>query len=114
MGPKHKKSNRNRESLADLISRHNLEIHNEINTFNHPDCSSIIDLILTRNISNIKCQTKNLNLMSTCHKGIESNLAQQTININNKRYKTKGADWKKQENDIILSLSEGFQEKAKP
>ena len=52
--------------------------------------------------------------MSTCHKGIESNLAQQTININNKRYKTKGADWKKQENDIILSLSEGFQEKAKP
>ena len=51
------------ESLADLISRHNVEIHNdEINTFNHPDCSSITDLILTRNISNIKCQTKNLNV----------------------------------------------------
>ena len=43
--------------------------------------------------------------------GIEINLIQQTININNKRYKTKGADWKKWENDITLSHSEGFQER---
>ena len=43
--------------------------------------------------------------------GIEINLAQQTINIKNKRYKIKGADWKKWENDITLSLNEGFQEK---
>ena len=32
--------------------------------------------------------------MSTCPRGIETNLAQQTINIKNKRYQAKGADWK--------------------
>ena len=43
--------------------------------------------------------------------GIETDLAQQTIDINNKRYKTKGADWKEWENDITPPLSEGFQER---
>ena len=47
----------------------------------------------------------------TCHKGIETNLVQQTITITNKKYKTKGADWKEWENEITLSLSEGFQER---
>ena len=44
--------------------------------------------------------------------GIETDLAQQTIDINNKRYKTKGADWKEWENDITLLLFEGFQERS--
>ena len=94
-----------------MSSADNLEIHNGgINTFTHPNGSSIIDIVLTRNINNIKCQTKNLYLISTCYKGIETNLTQQTISINNKRCKTEGADWKKLENDITLSLSEGFPE----
>ena len=107
-----KTPNRNGEILTDLISKHNLEVHNDgINIFTHPNGSIIIDLVLTRHICNIKCHTKNLDLISTCHMGIEINLAQQTINIKNKRYKIKGADWKKWENDITLSLNEGFQEK---
>ena len=53
-----KKPNRNGEILADLI-RHNLEIYSDvINTFIHLYGSSIIDLVLTRYICNIKCQTK--------------------------------------------------------
>ena len=44
--------------------------------------------------------------------GIETDLAQQTTDINNKRYKTKGADWKEWENDITLLLFEGFQERS--
>ena len=51
--------------------------------------------------------------MSTCHRGIEINLAQQTVNINNKRCKTKAVDWKKWENDLTQSLSKGFQEQPK-
>ena len=100
-----KNTNRNREILADLISRHNLENHNDgINIFTHLNGSSITDLVLSRN-SNIRCQTKNLDLISNCNKGIETNLVQQTIIINNNRYKAKGADWKKCENDITLFLS---------
>ena len=65
-----KKNNRNGEILADLISRHNLEIHNDgKNTFIHSNGSSIIDLILTRNKIP---QTKYFDLISTCHKGIET------------------------------------------
>ena len=43
--------------------------------------------------------------------GIETDLAQQTIDIDNKRYKSKGAYWKEWENDITLPLSEGFLER---
>ena len=91
-----KQSNKNGSILADLISQHNLEIHNNgKNILSHPNGSSIVDLVLTRYISNIKCQTKDLDLISTCHMGIETNLHQQTINVTNKRYKTKGANWNK-------------------
>ena len=38
-------------------------------------------------------------------------MVQQTITITNKKYKTKGADWKEWENEITQSLSEGFQER---
>ena len=43
--------------------------------------------------------------------GIETDLAQQTIDVNNQRYKTKRADWKEWENDITVPLNEDFQER---
>ena len=53
------------------MSQHNVQILNDQNsTCVHKRVSSTVDLALTRGISNSKCQTKEFDLINTCHKGI--------------------------------------------
>ena len=74
------------------MSWHNVQIQNDENsTSMHKRRSSTIDLVLIRGISNLKCQTKEFDLINTCNKGII--ITSQNIRpiINNKKYKTKSA-----------------------
>ena len=57
--------------MEGIMSRRNVQIQNDQNsTYMHKRGSSTIDLVLARDISSLKCQTKEFYLMSTCHKGI--------------------------------------------
>ena len=67
--------------------------------------SSTIDLVLTRGISNLKCQTKEFDLINTCHKGIITTSQNIRPIINNKKYKTKGANWNAWKTDLTSSLN---------
>ena len=59
-------------------------------TYMHKRGSSTTDLVLTRGISNLKCQIKEFDLINTCHKGIITTSQNIRPIINNNKYKTKG------------------------
>ena len=71
----------------------------------HNRGSSTIDLVLTRGISNLKCQTKESDLISTCHKGIITTSHNKRPIANNKKYKTRDANWNAWKTNLISSLN---------
>ena len=84
-----KAPNKNGKILEDIISRHNVQIQNDQNsTYVQKRRAISIDLVLTRGISNLKCQTKEFDLINTCHKGIITTSQNIRPIINNKKYKT--------------------------
>ena len=64
----------------------------------------IIDLVLTRGISNLKYQKKEFDLINTCHKGIITTSHNKRPIINNKKYKTKDANWGTWKTDLTSTL----------
>ena len=108
-----KKPNKNGKLMADLIDRHNLIIQNDgNNTYCHPNGQSIIDLVLTRNIENVYCSTKKLDLITTLHNGIEIIIQQNTNKgtSDSIKYKTKDANWESWKNSLSHSLDIQFKE----
>ena len=88
------------------MRRHNVQIQNDQNsTYMHKRGSSTIALVLTRVISNLKCQAKEFDLINTCHKGIITTSLNIRLIINNKKYKTKGANWNAWKTDLTSSLN---------
>ena len=71
----------------------------------HKRGSSTIDLVLTRGISNLKCQTKEFDLINTCHKGIITTSQNIRPITNNEKYKTKCANWNAWKTDLTSSLN---------
>ena len=70
------------------MSQHNVQIQNDQNsTYLHKRGSSMIDLVLTRGISNLKCQTKEFDIINTCQKGITTISQNIRLIINNKNTK---------------------------
>ena len=107
------KPNKNGKLMADLIDRHNLIIQNNgNNTYCHPNGQSIIDLVLTRNIENVYCSTKKLDLITTLHNGIEIVIQQNTNKgtSDSIKYKTKDANWESWKNSLSHSLDIQFKE----
>ena len=84
-----KAPNKNGKILEDLMSQHNFQIQNmaQNSTYMHKGGYGTIDLVLTRGISNFKCQTKEFDLMNTCHKGIITTSQNIRPIINNKNTK---------------------------
>ena len=108
-----KKPNKNGKLMADLIDRHNLIIQNDgNNTYCHPNGQSIIDLVLTRNIENVYCSTKKLDLITTLHNGIEIVIQQNTSKgtSDSIKYKTKDINWESWKNSLSHSLDIQFKE----
>ena len=93
-----KAPNKNGKVLEDIMCQHNAQIQNDQNsTYVHKRGSSTIYLVLKRGISNLKCQTKEFDLINTCNKGVITTSQNIRPIINNKKYKTKGANcnaWK--------------------
>ena len=88
------------------MSRHNVQIRNDQNsTYMHNRGSSTIDLVLTRGISNVKCQTKGFDLINAFHKSIITTSQNITPIINNKIYKTKCANWNAWKTGLTSSLN---------
>ena len=108
-----KKPNKNGKLMADLIDRHNLIIQNDgNNTYCHPNGQSIVYLVLTRNIENVYCSTKKLDLITTLHNGIEIVIPQNTNKgtSDSIKYKTKDANWESWKNSLSHSLDIQFKE----
>ena len=101
-----KAPNENGKSLEDIMSQHNVQVQNNQNsTYMHKRESKARDLVITRGISDLKCQTKEFDLINTCHKGIITTSQNRRPIINNKKYKTKGANWNAWKTDLTSSLN---------
>ena len=88
------------------MSRHNVQIQNDQNSaYMYKRGSSTINLVLTRGICNLKCQTKEFDLINTCHKGIITNSQNIRPIINNEKHKTKCANWNAWKTDLTSSLN---------
>ena len=73
------------------MSQHNVQIQNyQSSTHTHKRGSSTIDLVLTKGISNLKCQTKEFDLINTCHKAIITTSQNMRLIINNKKIQNQG------------------------
>ena len=53
----------------------------------------------------LKCQTNKFYLINTCQKGVITGLQKIRPVINNKKHKTKGANWNAWETDLTSSLN---------
>ena len=69
----------------------------------HKRGSCTIDLVLTGGINILKCQTKEFDLIDTCHKGIITTI-QDTQKTHNQKYKTKCANCNAWKTDLTSSL----------
>ena len=86
-----KAPNKNGNILEDIMSRHNVQIQNDQNsTYMHKRGSSTIDLVLTRGISKLKCQTKEFDHRNTCHKSIITTSQSIRPIINNRKLLKQG------------------------
>ena len=96
-----KAPDKNGRILEGITIRHNAQIQNDQNsTYMRKRGSSTIDLVVTRGISNLKCQTKEFDLISTCRKGIITTSYNKRPIINNKEYRTKDANWNAWKTDL--------------
>ena len=100
-----KAPNEKSKILEDIMSRHSVQIQNDQNsTYMHNRGSSLIELVLTRGISNLKCQTKEFNLINTCHKSIITTSQNIRPIINNREYNSKHSNWNTWKTDLTSSL----------
>ena len=76
-----------------------------MNKTKHACIKQDLNLVLTRGVSNLKLQTIEFDLISTCHKEIITNSQNIRTIINNEKYKTKGANLNAWKIDLTSSLN---------